>query len=116
MAYRPLVEGDKVKVKPLGVMHPQLQYSNNFGKVLYVSTNGAEVEFTYGGFTSRVWLRQSELMVAHDDLSGSIYRFRDDLHSYVVSEDDECPYADWSKVDLIDRIKSLEQQIEEFEK
>lgn len=116
MAYRPLVEGDKVKVKPLGVMHPQLQYSNNFGKVLYVSANGAEVEFNYGSLTSRVWLRQSELMVAHEDLSVSIYRFRDDLHTYVVSEDDECPYADWSKTDLIDKINELERKIDELEK
>lgn len=114
MAYRPLVVGDNVKVKPLDVMHPQLQYSNDFGKVIEVSSVGAEVSFS-GGYTEhRVWLKQSNLMVASDDLSGSIYRFRY-AEQKTVDDEDECEYANYSHEDLVELIGFLKNELAKLE-
>lgn len=113
MAYRQLVVGDKVKVKPLDVMHPQLQYSNEFGEVIEVSSLGAEVSFSSDFTEHRVWFKQSELMVAADDLSGSIYRFQySHSEQNELDDEDKCEYADWDRDDLIYKIKSLTNQVD----
>jgi hypothetical protein len=108
MAYRPLVKGDKVKVKALPFNHAYHCYRNMFGEVVYVS--GSHVSVAIG--SNALAFRENELMVAHDDLSGSIYRYRQSFDDF---EKEECPYDDWSKTDLIDKINQLERQIEELE-
>lgn len=107
MAYRDLVQGDKVKVKPLDVTHSYAYFSNCFGKVLSTTRGGkAVVEFSSGRMSTRAWFYQDQLMVANDDLSGSIYRFR---HSEPEIDENECPYADWDHEDLVEKIKDLER-------
>lgn len=100
MAYRPLVEGDKVKV-----MEKNHGWFNNFGEVIEVSEKGAEVHVG----NNRRWFKQSDLMVASDDLSGSIYRFRNiDLDDV---EEPACEFEDCDHDDLVDMIVKLRNNV-----
>lgn len=115
MAYRPLVENDRVKIMMKG------HYAfGTFGTV--VSTDdGSFADVKMGDL--RACFHQKDLMVAHDALHG-FYTHRtyySDMPKYVPTvldsnDSDECEYVYWSHDDLVERIKQLERQIEEIEK
>lgn len=107
MAYRPLVEGDKVKVVKKG--------SRMFGEfvvVTKVSVLGrVEVECRGGDYD---WFDQSDLMVAFDYTGNKYlyYKHVQQMESNLYDEP-ECPYNGWDRDDLIERIKDLESFVED---
>lgn len=118
MAYRPLVENDRVKIMQKG--HVAF---GTFGTVVRADGDLADVKMG----DASLWFLQKDLMVAHDALHGfytcSEYYVDRDNYRYpdrvVDSNDDDGEdeeYADWDIDDFIARIKQLERQIEELEK
>lgn len=108
MAYRPLEKNDRVKIMEKGFIA-----FGTFGTVVSVSGEHADVKM---GDRSR-WFLQKDLMVAHDSLHG-FYTDRTyymDISQYKqpVDTEDECPYDDWDREDLIERINQLEKELDE---
>lgn len=116
MAYRPLVENDRVKIMQKGHVA--------FGKFGTVLDTDSLYAFVKTGDIS-LWFLQKDLMVAHDADHGfyTSSEYYSDIGNYkypdhfVDSSDDEDDnqYDGWDIDDFIARIKHLERQLEEIE-
>lgn len=111
MAYRPLEQGDRVKIMMKG--HPAF---GKFGTVALVNSDYADVVTG----DCRWWFIQKDLMVAHDGLHGfyTSSEYYQNVRNYtppgsvVDDEEEDDPYGGWDIDDFISRIKELEAELE----
>jgi hypothetical protein len=110
MAYRPLVEGDYVKI----ICKDTPDAFGRFGTVTRVDGRVVYVDYTewrngfmpvINGFSSNRLI----LAVKPEEQ----YKFTRDVFSDVVDDEPECPYDGWDRDDLIERILYLEAVVEE---
>lgn len=123
MAYRKLFVGDLVRVvditsrlhgRDVVVIDPhetyaRVQYSNEGTRCYDIPNRNLLVRDSayYHIVDGRI---DHEAKRKHDEKLRSEWNDRN-----VVDTEDECPYDGWDREDLIDRIKQLEQQIEEID-
>lgn len=121
MAYRKLFVGDLVRVSDsnhslhgMDVVvidaqenYARVQYSNNGSQCFNIPNMNLMVR--HGGFIvdGRI---DHEAKRQHDEKLRYEWSIRNE-----VDTEDECPYDDWDREDLIERIKKLESQLDEIE-
>lgn len=114
MAARYLEVGDHVKVK--------LKTSNNHGRFGIVEdVNGYNVIVAiYENAYSRVIIDRLVMSMSHlllANLPEERIAYNESFYdSVTVDTGKDCEYDGWDREDLIERIKQLEQQLEEIEK